>query len=137
MAKSTKKSVKPKVTGWAGWIYFTGIMLWLLGFFEIIIGLTALFNSQYFVVLPNTIVNLSFTTWGWTHFLFGALILITGLAIFMGQVWARVVAVILAALVALTNLLFIAAYPVWSVIAIVICIFVIYALIVHGRETDL
>lgn len=137
MAKSTKKSVKPKATGWAGWIYFTGIMLWLLGFFEIIIGLTALFNSQYFVVLPNTIVNLSFTTWGWTHFLFGALILITGLAIFMGQVWARVVAVILAALVALTNLLFIAAYPVWSVIAIVICIFVIYALIVHGRETDL
>jgi hypothetical protein len=112
-------------------------MLWLLGFFEIIIGLTALFNSQYFVVLPNTIVNLSFTTWGWTHFLFGVLILITGLAIFMGQVWARVVAVILAALVALTNLLFIAAYPVWSVIAIVICIFVIYALIVHGRETDL
>lgn len=137
MANSTKKTSKPKVTGWAGWVYFTGIMLWLLGFFEIIIGLTALFNSQYFVVLPNTIVNLSFTTWGWTHFLFGALILITGLAIFMGQEWARFVAVLLAALVVLANLLFIAAYPVWSVIAIVICVFVIYALIVHGKETNI
>lgn len=134
MAKNIKKS---KVTPWVGWVYFTGIMLWLLGFFEIIIGLTALYNSQYFVVLPNTIVNYSFTTWGWAHFIFGAALLVTGIAIFMGQVWARVLAVILAFLVLLANLLFIAAYPVWSIIAIIICLFVIYSLIVHGKETDI
>ena len=60
MAKSTKKAVKPKVTG-VGWLdIFYRHYVVATWFLQIIIGLTALFNSQYFVVLPNTIVNLSY-----------------------------------------------------------------------------
>jgi hypothetical protein len=47
---------------------------------------------------------------------------------------ARVVGVILAVLSAILNLVFIAAYPVWSTIVIAIDVIVIYAIVVHGRE---
>jgi len=35
---------------------------------------------------------------------------------------------------ALVNLLFIGAYPIWSVLIITVDVLVIYALTVHGRE---
>ena len=39
-----------------------------------------------------------------------------------------------AALSAIVNLMFLAAYPVWSIIVIALDVVVIYALTVHGRE---
>jgi hypothetical protein len=42
--------------------------------------------------------------------------------------------VILAGLSAIANLLFIEAYPFWSVIVITVDVLVIWALTVHGRE---
>jgi len=54
--------------------------------------------------------------------------------VLVGQNWARVVGVVFAVLNALVNLAFIAAYPVWITLTIVLDIIVIYALIVHGRE---
>ena len=47
---------------------------------------------------------------------------------------ARTVAVILAGLSAIANLLFIEAYPFWSIIVITVDILVIYAVTAHGRE---
>ena len=62
------------------------------------------------------------------------LILLCGAGVLVGNLAARTVAVILAGLSAIANLLFIEAYPVWSIIVITVDILVIYALTVHGRE---
>ena len=51
-----------------------------------------------------------------------------------GNLAARTVAVLLAGLSAIANLLFIEAYPLWSIIVITVDVLVIYALTVHGRE---
>jgi hypothetical protein len=48
--------------------------------------------------------------------------------------WARIIAIILAILSILSQLMFISAYPIWSIFAIVIDFVVIYALTVHGSE---
>jgi hypothetical protein len=135
MAKKSK-GVNTDVTGWVGWSYFAGIMMAVLGFFQVIMGLTALFKDSYYVVLPNSILNLDFTQWGWAHLALGLLVLCAGFALLAGQVWGRVVGVLLAVLTAIANLLFVAAYPVWSVIVITVCILVIYALVVHGNELE-
>jgi hypothetical protein len=52
----------------------------------------------------------------------------------VGQTWATVVAVGLAALSALANMVFIAAYPFSSAVLIALDLLVIYALVVHGGE---
>jgi hypothetical protein len=51
-----------------------------------------------------------------------------------GNVVARGVGVLLAGLSAIANMAFIGAYPVWSIIVIVVDVLVIYALTVHGGE---
>jgi hypothetical protein len=48
--------------------------------------------------------------------------------------WARVVAITLAVLSAITNFLFLPYYPFWSLLIIAVDIFVIWAIAAHGRE---
>ncbi len=127
---------RPAATGWVGWIFFAGIMMVMLGTFQAIEGLVALFKDSYFVVpRSNLVVSVDYTTWGWVHLLLGILVAVAGLGLMAGQMWARVVGVLLAFLSAVVNIAFIAANPVWSTILITVDVLVIYALIVHGKET--
>jgi hypothetical protein len=60
--------------------------------------------------------------------------LLAGFGVLAGQVWARAVGVLMAVLAAVANLLFIPAYPIWSILMIVVCFLIIYALVAHGGE---
>ena len=51
-----------------------------------------------------------------------------------GRLVARVVGVVLALVSATVNMVYLEAYPVWSIIAITIDVLVVYALVVHGGE---
>lgn len=122
-------------TGWVGWIIFGGVVMIVLGAFQVITGLVALFQkSFYLVATSHLIVHASYTTWGWTHLIIGAIIVGVGFGVLTGQLWARVAGIGLAVISAIVNLAFIAAYPVWGIIIIALDIVVIYALAVHGRE---
>lgn len=125
----------PEATGWVGWIVFGSVMMLMVGTFHAIDGLVALFNDEYFVVgKSGLLVEVDFTTWGWVHLIAGVIMVIAGFCLMAGQMWARVVSVILAGLSAVLNLGFLAAYPIWSTIMIALDVLVIYAVTVHGRE---
>ena len=64
----------------------------------------------------------------------GVIVLVAGLCVMAGQMWARVVGVLLAGLSILANVAFLAAYPLWSLIMIAMDIVIIMALTVHGSE---
>jgi hypothetical protein len=122
-------------TAWAGWVVFAGVMLIMLGTFQIIQGLVALFDDGFYLVNSNgLVVDVDYNTWGWVHTGIGLVGVGAGLGLLAGNMAARVVGVVIACLSALVNLAFIAAYPVWSTIMITIDVIVIYAIIVHGRE---
>ena len=115
-----------------GWVIFAGCMMMMLGVFQSIAGLTALFNDDFFLVgSSGLIVSLDITAWGWIHLVLGVVIFAAGGAALSGRAWGRVIGIVLALLSAITNLAFLPAYPVWSTIMIVIDILVIYALAVH------
>jgi hypothetical protein len=122
-------------TGWTGWVVFGGVMLIMLGAFQIIQGLVALFDDGFYLVASNgLVVNVNYNTWGWVHTVIGVIGVLAGLGLLAGNMVARVVGVAVAFLSALVNVAFISAYPVWSTILITIDVIVIYAIIVHGRE---
>lgn len=122
-------------TAWVGMIIFGGIMMLMMGAFQIIEGLVALFNDEYYLVTRNgLIVSLDYTAWGWTHLIIGLIAVCAGIGVLLGQMWARVVGIIIAVVSALANIAFLSAYPVWSTIVIATDVLVIYALTVHGRE---
>ncbi|MFC4694224.1 MULTISPECIES: DUF7144 family membrane protein [Geodermatophilus] len=122
-------------SGWAGWVVFAGVMLVMLGTFQVIQGLIAVFDDGFYLVTQSGLaVNVDYDVWGWTHMVIGVVGVATGLGLLAGNTAARVVGVCIAFLSALVNLAFIAAYPVWSVLMITIDVIVIYAITVHGRE---
>jgi hypothetical protein len=122
-------------TAWAGWVAFAGVMLIMLGSFQIVQGLVALFDDGFYLVRPNgLVVDVDYNTWGWIHTVIGIVGVLAGIGLLAGNMAARVAGVVIAALSALVNLAFISAYPVWSTILIAFDVIVIYAIIVHGRE---
>lgn len=126
---------QPQVTAWVGMVVFAGTMLLLLGAFQIFQGLVALIRDDFYAVTrTGLLLELDFTAWGWIHLAIGVIAMITGVGVLAGQMWARVVGIIIAGISALANLAFLSAYPVWSTIMIALDVLAIYALAVHGRE---
>jgi hypothetical protein len=123
------------VTGWTGWVVFGGVMLIMMGAFQIIEGLVALFDDGFYAVgSEGLVVQVDYNTWGWTHLVIGLIGVLVGIGLLAGNMAARIAGVGVAFLSALVNLVFISAYPVWSMIVIAVDVIVIYAIIVHGRE---
>jgi hypothetical protein len=125
----------PEPTGWVGWVVFGAMMMIMVGAFQAIAGLTALFNSNYFVVTENNLlINVDYTAWGWVHLGLGVIALAAAFGLLAGQMWARVVGIAMALVSAVVNLAFISAYPLWSLMVITLDVLVIYAIAAHGRE---
>jgi hypothetical protein len=131
--QQSRPSTEP--TGWVGWVVFAGVMMIMVGVLHAIEGLVAIFKDTYYLVSRNGLVfSLDYTAWGWVHLIAGVLVAGAGVALFRGQMWARVIGIVVALLSLLTNFTFASAYPVWSVIMITVDVLIIYALTVHGRE---
>jgi hypothetical protein len=121
---------------WLGWLLFGGIMLFIAGVVDIIEGLVALFDKSYYRIAPSgLVVHLNYAVWGWGLIVFGVLLAAAGYGVVTGRTWARVFGVVVAVLNTIANFAFVAAAPGWTLIMIALNVVVIYALIVHGRET--
>ena len=126
---------EPEQTGWVGWIIFAATMMVMLGVFHAIQGLVALCRDEYYLVGKNGLtVHVDYTAWGWIHLILGIVVAGAGAALYVGQMWARIVGVLVALLSSIVNIAFLASYPIWSTIMIAVDILVIWALTVHGSE---
>ena len=122
-------------SSWAvGWAGFAGVMLVMIGIFDVIQGLVALFNDEFFVVTQEWVFEFDITTWGWIQLILGVVLIASGVGIFSGNVAARTIGVIVAGLAAIVNFAWLPYYPIWSIIVIAICVSVIWALTAHGRD---
>ena len=111
----------------AGYV-FAGVILIIVGCFQAIAGLAAIFEDEFFVVSPNYVFEVNTTTWGWIHLILGAVVAFAGYSLFTAKTWARVVGVTLAALSAIVNFFFIPYYPFWALLIIALDVWVIWAL---------
>jgi hypothetical protein len=134
-SSATDERYEPAPTAWSGWVVFGGVILIMLGTFQVVEGLIAVFDDGFYLVRPSgLVVSVDYNTWGWTHVIIGVVAALAGIGLLTGNMAARIVGVGIAFLSALVNLAFISAYPVWSVILITLDVIVIYAIIVHGGE---
>ncbi|WP_240777013.1 DUF7144 family membrane protein [Nonomuraea basaltis] len=122
------------VTGWVGWVWFAGMLMIVAGLFNVISGLYAVIHSDLYVRTAQRLLLFNVSGWGWLHLAFGIVLLLAGIAVCVGQTWARVVAAVLVMLNAITQLTWIGVNPWWSLTVIAIDVLVLYALIVHGGE---
>lgn len=125
----------PGPSMWAGWVTFGAMMMILLGSFQAIAGLVALFDNGYYRVTSNgLIVHANYATWGTVHLIVGLVALAAGIGLMTGAMWARVTGVVVAMVSAIVNLGFLNAYPLWGLTMIALDVVIIYAITTHGGE---
>jgi hypothetical protein len=122
-------------SSWAvGYSVFAAVMLMIIGIFHVIAGIVALVEDQFYVVGQEYVFQFDVTTWGWIHLIVGIIVFLAGIGIFSGNVLARTVGVIVAAISVVANFLWLPYYPIWSIVMIAIGIGVVWALTAHGRD---
>jgi len=112
----------------SGWLSFAGIIGIILGIFNVIDGLVALFRNDYYLVTEHDILIFNFAAWGWIWLIVGIIQIVVGVGILSGKTWARVIGVMMAVLAAIGQLAFLRAFPLWSLIVIALCVLLVYAL---------
>jgi hypothetical protein len=131
MSTETHRRQEPssQVSGWAlGGIAFAATMMVMIGVFQSLAGLVAIFNDEFYVVAQNYTFDLDVSAWGWIHLVVGLAVLATGMGLFARRPWAGVAAIMLCMLSALVNFFFIPYYPIWSLLVIGLAVWVIWAI---------
>jgi hypothetical protein len=130
---SARSSAQP--LGYTDWARFAGVILVVNGIFGLVQGLAALLGPDaYFAEVRGELLVFDVAGWGWWMVAIGALTLVTGLALLNGAQWARVVAVILAILGCVVQMILVPVQPWWSFIIIAVNLLIVYAIVGHGRE---
>jgi hypothetical protein len=111
-----------------GWTLFAACLMVFGGLMSIFEGIAAIVNNTRYVVTGDYVFKFNVTGWGWLHLALGIVLMVAGLALFTGAVWARVVGVVAAGFGMIVNFLWLPYYPFWAIVLIAIDVFVIWAL---------
>ncbi|MFF0816232.1 hypothetical protein ACFYVR_13940 [Rhodococcus sp. NPDC003318] len=121
----TEPSVKREVA--AGTSIGAAVILVTVGVIQLFQGIAAVAEDEVFVVGVEYVYKFDLTTWGWIHIVLGVIVILVGLALFTGAGWARVSAIVIAALSILANFMWLPYYPWWSILIIALDVVVIWA----------
>ena len=110
----------------SGWWAFAGTMMLIVGGFNLIEGIAALAQKEYFNSSGLLYDNLKF--WGWMMLIVGIVQLITSFLIFARSLAGAVIGIFLAAVSAFFAFFAIGAYPWWALTILVVDGLVIYGL---------
>lgn len=114
---------------WAeGIAIFAGTMLTTLGVFQFLEGLSAAAKDDVYARTSNYILDIDLTAWGWAHMLIGAVAVLVGVCLLLGQYWALIAGICVAVVSALANFAFLPFYPWWTLVIITFDLAVIWAL---------
>ena len=114
-----------------GWYDFSGALFAIVGLFNGVQGLAAIFNKEYFQGAVVLYDRLQF--WGWAWLIIGVVQVVVAAALFDGR--ARIAGIVLAALSSVVSFASLGAAPSWSALVIAVNVAVIYGLTVHGHPT--
>ncbi|WP_017593023.1 DUF7144 family membrane protein [Nocardiopsis potens] len=119
-----------------GWRVFASCMLIFAGAVNLLQGMVASFNPGFYTAPDGEILVFDYAWWGVSLAVWGAVLLLAGFAALSGRMWARAVGVVAAGLNAFAQLAFLEAYPVWSVVALVVDGLVVYGLTAGWRDRE-
>jgi len=112
---------------------FVGILLMVAGVLNIIYGIAAVGNANFWVYNTHFVFS-SVHTWGWITIIIGVIQLTASLSLFGGGSYGRVVGIVAATIGALGALLAVGgAQPWWALGVFAICLICIHGLVVLGE----
>lgn len=116
-----------------GWLLFASVIMIVSGIMRVIDAFWAFDQNDERGELEGVLLwedNLN--AYGWLWLIVGVLLIIAGFGVLSGSEWARWFGVFMAAVAAVSSFLWIYAFPIWSLVAIIVAFAVIYGLVTEG-----
>ena len=117
-----------------GWARFAGVMFLTAAAANTLYGISALVNDDYF--RADELLFGDLAAWGVMCLLFAVVQAIIGVLVLRQKQFGASLGIMVAALNGTMSLLWIGAYPLWTVVVLVIDGLIIYGLTVHGAEWE-
>ena len=116
---------------------FAAILLMIAGVLNIIYGIAAIGDANFYTQTGTHYVFSSLHTWGWITVIIGVIQLTGGFSLVGGGTYGRVIGIVAASLGAINALLNIGgAYPWWSLGIFALCVIVLHGIIVYGEPEE-
>jgi hypothetical protein len=118
-----------------GWLTFAFVMLLIVGFFNVVLGITMIAADEIYVVGPearNVVIG-DVTGWGWLLLIIGIFEVIAAFGVMVRSQAARWFGIIMATLAALGHLpVIFGRHPLYSFLVVILSVLVIYGLAQYG-----
>jgi hypothetical protein len=113
------------------WLDMAGVLLLLVGFFNIIDGIAAISDANY---LSSHVLFSNLHAWGWFFLIVGILQIFAGAAVMKGAGWAAIVGIVTAFVNAISQFSSADTFVFWSLTILAADILVIYGLVRYGGD---
>ena len=117
-------------------VVFAAVLLGMLGLFNIIDGIAAIARSSIFIGNAKYVFG-DLRTWGWVALILGVLQILASLGVLAGNQVARWTGVALIGLNSIGQMMFIPAYPFWSLMIIAVDVVALWGLCAYGSRDNL
>lgn len=111
------------------WLDLAGILLFLVGFFNIIDGISAISGSKY---LTSDLLFANLDAWGWFFLVVGIIQILAGWAVMKNKGWAAIVGMVTAFVNAISQFSASHTFAVWALTILTMDVLVIYGLAKYG-----
>jgi hypothetical protein len=119
-----------------GLILFAGVLLLVVGFWNLIYGIAAIAQSHVFTANAHYVFG-DLRAWGWVTLIFAILLLVAGAGVMVGNQLARWFGVAALALNLINQMFDIPAYPFWSLSIVAMDVVALYALCAYGSRENI
>lgn len=117
---------------WEGFGLLAVVLLSLGGILQVLQGLSAVVTDELPGAAREPAVDITADLWGWVHMVLGVVLVLAAAGLLVGAAWARVLAVGVAAVSAVSNFAWLPNAPIWGLITLGLTLAIIYTLTVHG-----
>jgi hypothetical protein len=118
----------------AGRVVFAAILLIMVGVLNIVYGIGALDDANYFVANTRFVLD-DLNTLGWVLLVLGVVQLTAGFSLMGGRAYGRVLGIVAGSVGAVGALFSIGgSNPWWSLCVFALCIYIVHGILVFGED---
>jgi hypothetical protein len=119
-----------------GWLMFASVALIFAGAMRIIDAIWAFGVEKNTKGLPDALLGTDVSNYGWWWLIVGIVLIAAGIGVLSRGQLSRWIGIIGAAVAALTAMVWMPYYPVWSLVYVAIALMVVYGLSAYGGHSD-
>lgn len=113
-----------------GRVLLAAVFLTIAGVLNVIWGIAAIGNSKFFTANAHYVFS-SLHGWGWITLIIGIVELVGAASLFSGNMFGRMLGIVVGSIAAIDALLSISAAPFWSLAVFFLSLWIVFGLVAY------